>query len=176
MFEQHIVARAAACALAFAALSAHAAGDAGRDANLWFGLGGGGYTGQGYDQPPGATNSDSYNVGGYAAHATLNVTFDAATLRYRHSVMFGFTQNTAEEDAILGGLPLEGSHRLWFDVGVSRLADVSNTRKAPTIGIPLELVLYPVRGLELMVHANVNHDSSFVGFAIAGAIGRHRAD
>ncbi|HZP12465.1 MAG TPA: hypothetical protein VFB36_08600, partial [Nevskiaceae bacterium] len=86
-----------------------------------------------------------------------------------------FTSNRADETALEAGLPLAWQKKLWAAAGVSRLSDVSNTRKAPTIGFPVEIDYYPVRGLELMVHANFNKDDNYVGFGIGGAIGRQRA-
>jgi hypothetical protein len=35
-------------------------------------------------------------------------------------------------------------------------------------------MFYPVRGLELSVHANLNKDKNYIGFGVAGAIGRRR--
>ena len=140
--------------------------------NFWGGLGGGAYTGKNYP-PDGDTYDPNHNdVGGYSVHGSFNFTGPQATFRIRQSEYFGFTSNTADETAIEAGLPLAWQKKLWIAAGVSRLSDVSNTRKSPTIGFPLELDLYPVRGLELMIHANFNKDDNFVGFGIGGAIGR----
>jgi hypothetical protein len=148
----------------------------GFEPNFWGGIGGGAYTAKDYPPDAGSQDDPDHNkVGGYSIHGTLNFTGSMATFRIRQSALFGFTSNRADETALEAGLPLGWNKTLWAAAGVSRLTDVSNTRKAPTVGFPLELDYYPVRGLELMVHANFNKDDNYVGFGISGAIGRQRA-
>lgn len=144
--------------------------------NFWGGIGAGGYTGKNYPDDAGSQDDPGHNnVGGYSIHGSLNFTGPQATFRIRQTALFNFTSNRADETAFEAGLPLAWEKKLWAAAGVSRLSDVSNSRKAPTVGFPVELDYYPVRGLELMVHANFNKDDNYVGFGISGAIGRQRA-
>ncbi len=146
------------------------------EANFWGGIGAGAYTGKNYPPDAGSQDDPGHNdVGGYSIHGSFNFTGPQATFRIRQSALFGFTSNRADETALEAGLPLAWEKKLWAAAGVSRLSDVSNSRKAPTVGFPVELDYYPVRGLELMVHANFNKDDNYVGFGISGAIGRQRA-
>ncbi len=144
------------------------------DPNIWGGLGGGAYTGQDYPDDPSSSDDEHTKVGGYQTHASFNLTGRAVGLRGRWTHMFDFTSNAADEYAAEAAVSLLPSRQLWLAAGVSRLTDVSNDRKAPTIGFPVEVMFYPVRGLELMVHANFNEDSNYIGFGVGGAIGRQR--
>ena len=163
------------CTSAAAARAPESAPPAGEGPNIWVGLGGGGYTGQNYPNDSGSQEDRDHNkVGGYAAHFSLNFEGRSAEFRIRHSWLFHFTSNTANELAAEVGIPLSPDRKFWASAGVSRLTDVSNSRKAPTVGAPLELRFYPARGLEFMVHGNFNKDDNFIGVAVAGAIGRHR--
>ncbi|HUP92255.1 MAG TPA: hypothetical protein VM074_08410 [Solimonas sp.] len=136
-------------------------------------LGGGYYNGNDYPPDPNASTPEASSVDGGAAHLSLTNT-NVVLLRVRGSWYFDYTSNVAEEVAGLVGLPLTTDHNVWFNAGVSRLTDVSNKQQSPTVGFPLELVYYPVRGFELMVHGNINKDSNFIGIAVGGAIGRQR--
>ena len=162
------------CGTAAAARAPEAAPLQQEGPNFWVGLGGGGYTGQNYPSDAGSSGDDNNKVGGYAAHFSLNFEGRSAEFRIRHSWLFHFTSNTANELAGEVGIPLSADRKFWASAGVSRLTDVSNSRKAPTVGAPVELRFYPARGLELMVHGNFNKDDNFVGVAVAGAIGRQR--
>lgn len=143
--------------------------------NFFVGLGAGGYVGEEYEKPSGCCfDPEAYEVGGYALHASFNVAMAGTLVRFRHSLLTAFTSNVADETALAFGLALTPERNVWATVGVSRLTDVSNQKKSPTVGVPIELIAYPVRGLELMLHGNVNGDSNFIGVAIAGAIGRQR--
>jgi hypothetical protein len=149
------------------------AAPAGSNADFWFGIGGGAYTGEDYDPPPNPQPDDDYDAGGYAMHMSLNAA-GPALFRIRSSWYEGYTSNTAEEVAATIGVPLSPSREFWLAAGVSRLTDVSNEKQSPTVGVPIELLFYPVRGLELMIHGNFNDDSNFVGIAVGGAIGHRR--
>lgn len=142
--------------------------------DFWVSLGGGAYTGEEYEQPANDPNSSSYDVGGYAAHASFNMSNGDVLLRVRSSWLFDYTNNTAEEVGVSIGLPLARDRSVWASVGVSRLTDVSFTQQSPTVGVPVDLAFYPTRGLELLVHGNLNDDSNFIGVAISGVIGKDR--
>ncbi len=158
-------------------LSSGVALAASSEPNFWGGIGAGGYTGKNYPPDAGSVDDPDHNkVGGYEINGSLNFTGPNATFRFRETALFHFTSNRADETALEAGLPIGLQKKLWAAAGISRLSDVSNSRKAPTVGFPLELDYYPVRGLELMVHANFNKDDNYVGVGIGGAIGRKRAE
>lgn len=143
------------------------------DNNFWLSLGGGWYAGSDFDPPPGKPKTDAEKVGGPNLFAALN--YGGPVIgRLRASVMLGYTRNTAEEFAGEVGFAMKPL-QLYVLTGVSRLTDVANDRHRPIVGVPLELLYYPVRGLELGIHGNLNSKSDFVGFTIAGAFGKPRA-
>jgi hypothetical protein len=53
--------------------------------------------------------------------------------------------------------------KAWFAVGLSRLSDVSKCKQSPDVGVPVELICYPLRGLELAAHADFNDARHFFG-------------
>ncbi|MEQ1439598.1 hypothetical protein AAG565_09555 [Fontimonas sp. SYSU GA230001] len=143
-------------------------------ADGWISFGGGYYNGQDYEAPAGSPKGDAERVGGYEAMLAFNHA-GPVLLRLRSTWMFDFTSNTAEEVAALVGLPLAPGRQLYLAAGVSRLTDVSNTQQSPTVGVPIELLFYPTRGLEVGVHGNLNPDSDFIGFTFGGVFGKQRA-
>lgn len=161
---------------AFAALCvlnapwAAAAGDSG---DFWVSLGAGVYGAQDYDAPAGQKKGDAQRTGG--GEGVLAMSYAGPVLlRLRASWMLEFTSNTAEEVGGLVGLPVVPS-KIYVAAGVSRLTDVSNHQQSPTVGVPLELLLYPTRGLELGIHGNFNPDSDFIGVTLSGVFGKRRA-
>jgi hypothetical protein len=164
---------AALLALGFAVATTPAyAADQGSD--FWLSLGGGFYDGEDYDPPPGQAESDAETAKGGEALLALN--FAGPVLaRLRATWMIDYTSNTAEDVGALIGLPLGTSRRAYLAAGVSRLTDVSNRKQAPIVGVPVELLFYLTRGLEVGVHGNFNSDSDFAGITIAGVFGKRRA-
>jgi hypothetical protein len=159
-----------AAVFALSAPQANAAGDSG---DFWVGLGGGYYGAQDYDALPGQAKGDAQRTGGYEGVLSMSYA-GPMLLRLRASWMADFTSNTAEEVGGLIGLPLVPS-KLFAAAGVSRLTDVSNRQQSPTIGVPLELLFYPTRGLEFGIHGNFNPDSDYIGVTLAGVFGKRRA-
>jgi hypothetical protein len=152
-----------------------AAATARPEPNYWAGLGGGFYTAQDYpDDDPSDNDDQKAEVGGPQTHFTFNMDGARVGGRFRWTHMFNFTNNAADEMAAEVRLAVADDRRFWVAAGIARMTDVSNKRKAPTVGVPLEVMFYPVRGLELSVHANLNKDKSYIGFGVAGAIGRRR--
>jgi hypothetical protein len=141
--------------------------------DFWLSFGVGGYEGQDYDPPPGRQKTRAQEVGGGEVMLALNLA-GPVLARLRVAYLVDFTSNTAEDVGALVGLPLDAERRVFLATGVSRLTDVSNTRQSPTIGVPVELLFYPWRGLELGLHGNFNPDSDFVGVTAAGVFGKQR--
>lgn len=169
-------AAALACLLTLAAVPAHAAKPtvppAQAPADFWVSFGGGYYNGQDYDPPPGQPKSEAEDAEGVEGMVALNLA-GPVLARLRVAWMADYTRNTAEDVGVLLGLPLvEG--RAFLAVGASRLTDVSNRAQSPTIGVPVELLFYPTRGLEFAIHGNFNPDSDFVGITLAGVFGKQR--
>jgi len=163
------------CASAMAAPAPKRAAVPSQGPNLWVGLGGGAYTAEDYeDDPQSQEDNQHVKVGGFETHFTFNVDGPQFGGRFRWSHMLSFTNNAADEMAAEAKLRVSPDRKFWLALGVSRLTDVSNTRKAPTVGFPLEVMYYPVRGLELSIHGNINEDKSYIGFGVAGALGRWR--
>lgn len=143
------------------------------DNNFWLSLGGGWYTGSDFDPAPGKPKTDAEKVGGPNLFAALN--YGGPVIgRLRASVMLEYTRNTAEEIAGEMGFAMKPL-QLYALAGVSRLTDVANDRHRPIVGVPLELLYYPVRGLEFGIHGNLNSKSDFAGFTVAGVFGKPRA-
>lgn len=139
----------------------------------WVSFGGGYYDGQDYERLPGQPESDAQEARGYEAMLAFNVTAPML-LRFRVAWMADYTSNTAEDVGVLVGLPVaEG--RMFLAAGVSRLTDVSDQGQSPTVGVPVELLIYPTRGLEFALHGNFNPDSDFIGVTLAGVFGKRRA-
>ncbi|TJY56616.1 hypothetical protein E4T66_18795 [Sinimarinibacterium sp. CAU 1509] len=163
-----IAAFAAVCALA--ASGVEASGDAG---DFWVSLGAGVYGAQDYDAPSGQQKGDAQRTGG--GEGVLAMSYAGPVLlRLRASWMLEFTSNTAEEVGGLIGLPVVPS-KVFVAAGVSRLTDVSNRQQSPTVGVPIELLFYPTRGLEMGIHGNFNPDSDFIGVTLSGVFGKKRA-
>lgn len=140
----------------------------------WVSLGGGWYNGEDYDDDPAADDDeDAASADGAALHLSIN-RGGPVLLRLRASWLLDYTSNTAEEVAGMVGIPLGADRNTWLAAGVSRLTDVSAEQQSPTLGVPVEIIWYPVRGLELALQGNFNDDSNFIGIAIGGAIGRQR--
>lgn len=140
--------------------------------DFWVGVGIGAYEGQDYDRVCANGSNDCRAVGGGSAHLALDYAQGRNRVRLRTAVYTGFTSNAAEETALMVGRPLDPQGRLHLLAGVSRLTDVSADTQAPTVGVPIDLLAYPLRGLELGLHGNFNPDADFVGVSIAWAIGR----
>lgn len=140
----------------------------------WVTLGMGRYDGEDYDIPEEADSYDPYKIGGY--QAMLAMTYgDALIIRLRGTGMADFTSNDAGEIAAMAGFRLGTSGRAYLVAGVSRLEDVSNEQQSPTVGVPVELLLYPTRALELAATVNFNDDARFYGFTFGVAFGKQRA-
>lgn len=168
---------ALACLATLAAMPAQAVkptvSSAPAPADFWVSFGGGYYNGQDYDPPPGQPKSEAEDAEGVEGMVALNLA-GPVLARLRVAWMADYTRNTAEDVGVLVGLPLvEG--RAFLAVGASRLTDVSNRAQSPTIGVPVELLFYPTRGLEFAIHGNFNPDSDFVGITLAGVFGKQRA-
>lgn len=141
--------------------------------DFWVSFGGGYYNGQDYDPPPGQPKGEAEDAEGVEGMVALNLS-GPVLVRLRVAWMADYTRNTAEDVGVLLGLPLvEG--RAFLGAGASRLTDVSNREQSPTIGVPVELLFYPTRGLEVAIHGNFNPDSDFVGITLAGVFGKQRA-
>jgi hypothetical protein len=142
-------------------------------ADFWWTLAAGRYVARDYGGGPQATH-DGTHVGGPQLQSSLNWVppGQGYLLRLRGSAMFDFTSNLADELALSAGLPLDAGRKLWIAGGVSALSDVSNHRQSPTSGLPLELLWFPVRGLELSLNGNFNRDRNFFGLSVGWAIGR----
>jgi hypothetical protein len=148
-----------------------------RGSDFWFTAGVGRYDAKDYPRGADATHDGTHIGGGEADIALSYAWLDSGLmLRLRSNYLIDFTSNTAEELALSGGVALGSSRTFWITTGVSRLTDVSNTRQAPSVGIPVELIWYPVHGLELMVHGNFNDDRKFYGVVLGWAIGHRPAD
>lgn len=141
----------------------------------WITFGGGYYDGQDYEAPPGEAKDDSERAGGYEGMLAFSHA-GPVLLRLRVSWMADYTSNTAEEVGALVGLPLGPGGRAYLAAGVSRLTDVSDEGQSPTVGVPVELLFYPTRGLEVGVHGNFNPDSDYIGFTLGGVFGKHRME
>ena len=168
---------ALACLLMLTAVPAHAAKptvpSAQAQTDFWVSFGGGYYNGQDYDPPPGQPKGEAEDVEGVEGMVALNLA-GPVLARLRVAWMADYTRNTAEDVGVLLGLPLvEG--RAFLAAGASRLTDVSNRQQSPTIGVPVELLFYPTRGLEVSIHGNFNPDSDFIGITLAGVFGKQRA-
>ena len=157
-------------------VSAPSAAESGatQGSDFWFTAGVGRYDAKDYSRGADASHDGTHIGGGEADIALSYAWLDSGLmLRLRSNYLIDFTSNTAEELALSGGVALGSSRTLWVTSGVSRLTDVSNTRQRPGVGIPVELIWYPVHGLELMVHGNFNDDRKFYGVVLGWAIG-HR--
>jgi hypothetical protein len=141
----------------------------------WPSLGIGSYGGKNYARGPGTT-TDGTHVGGGSALVALSYAHnDAGFLaRLRSAYLTDFTSNTAEEVAFEAGFALGSSRKLWLAAGVSRLTDVADDRQRPVVGAPVELLYFPIRGLEIAGHVNFNEHRDFYGFTVAWAIARAR--
>ncbi|MEW6168811.1 MAG: hypothetical protein AB1651_14110 [Pseudomonadota bacterium] len=143
--------------------------------DFWVSFGGGYYDGQDYDPPPGQPKGPAQEADGAEALLALNIA-GPVLARLRVGWMADYTSNTAEEVGVLLGVPAGPGGRAYLAAGVSRLTDVSNREQSPTIGVPIELLLYPTRGLEVGIHGNFNPDSDFIGITLAGVFGKRRAE
>ncbi|WP_028079345.1 hypothetical protein [Solimonas soli] len=141
--------------------------------DIWGSVGAGYYDGEDYAPPPGGTKSDAQKVGGWEGYAALTFGSRAAA-RLRAAWMADYTSNTAEEVAAEIGMALYSTKAYLF-AGASRLTDVANDRQRPIVGVPVELLFYPTRGLELGVHGNLNSQSDFIGVTLGGVFGKNRA-
>ncbi len=146
---------------------------AGADADVYVSFGAGGYDGPDYRARPGQPQTSAQEVGGSEVLLALNRAGPVLT-RLRVGWMFDFTSNTAEEVGLLLGLPLAPQGKAYLAAGVSRLTDVSQQGQSPTIGVPVEWLYYPTRGLEIGIHGNFNPDSDFIGITLAGVFGKRR--
>ncbi len=144
------------------------------DGDVWIGLGAGYYGGQDYEAPAGQPKTQAQKVGGWEGVLNANLATGPLLLRARGAWMLDYTRNTAEEVGLLAGAGL-GSRRVFLLAGASRLTDVASDRQRPVVGVPVELLFYPTRGLELALHGNFNAHSDFVGVTIAGVFGKRRA-
>ncbi len=142
-------------------------------ADAWASLGAGYYDGQDYGAPAGQPKTQAQKTGGWEVYAALTAGSRVAA-RLRANGLTDDTNNTAEEVAGEVGMAL-GSTRAYAFAGLSRLTDVANDRQRPIVGVPLELLLYPARGLELGLHGNLNARSDFIGVTIGGVFGKDRA-
>lgn len=142
--------------------------------DVWFTMGGGYYDGQDYPADPGTNPTVAQQVDG--GEAMVAVTIAGPFLaRARVSLLSDFTSNTADEIAAMVGFPLGPKRQVYLAAGVSRLHEVSRTEGSPTAGVPVEILYYPTRGLELSLHGNFNPDSDFIGVTIGGVFGKQRA-
>lgn len=160
--------------LLFGLHGAASAADSAPASDFWIGLGAGYYGGQDYEPPAGQQKTQAYKVGGWEGVLNANLASGSFLLRARGAWMLDYTNNTAEDVGALLGLAL-GSRRVYLAAGASRLTDVANDRQRPIVGVPVELLLYPTRGLELAVHGNLNAQSHFIGVTLAGVFGKRRA-
>lgn len=142
--------------------------------DAWISFGGGYYDGQNYERTNSQQSAESLQADGYEVAASLNIA-RPMLLRLRAAWMFDYTSNTAEEVGALVGAPLGPRRQAFLAVGVSRLTDVSNRGQSPTVGVPVELLFYPTRGLEFSIHGNFNPDSDFIGATLSGVFGKARA-
>lgn len=158
--------------------AAHAAGRASSTAaqggDVWVSFGAGYYNGQDYNPPQGQPAGPAQEAEGHELMAAITIAESLLLGRLRVSWLADYTRNTAEEVAGLVGLPLSG-HKVFLAAGVSRLTDVAADRQSPIVGVPVELLFYPTRGLELSIHGNFNSQSDFVGVTLAGVFGKRRA-
>lgn len=162
-----------ALSLAAPALAGPPVVKGGGGSDVWFTMGGGYYDGQDYSPQAGGGVTDAEDTEGLELVAALTVVGDGL-FRVRASWMTNYTSNTAEEVAGLVGLPLGKDRKTYLAAGISRLTDVSAEQQSPTIGVPVELLYYPARGLEIGLHGNFNPDSNFVGITIGGVFGKRR--
>ena len=141
----------------------------------WPSLGFGSYGGKNYARGPGTTIDGTHVGGGEGMFALSYANNDAGFLaRIRSAYLTDFTSNTAEEVAFEPGFALGPSRKLWLAAGVSRLTDVANDRQRPIVGAPVEVLFFPLRGLEIAGHANFNSHRNFYGFTVGWAIARAR--
>jgi hypothetical protein len=143
-------------------------------AEAWINVSSGGYGGEDYETSPGEEDSEDEDVVGAVLFASINYESDYI-VRLRASNMYGFTSQSAQETALMAGKRLDESGRFYLLAGISRLTDISEAKHSPTVGLPVEALFYPLRGIELSLFGNLNEDSSFVGLGIGFALGKHRA-
>lgn len=141
----------------------------------WISFGGGYYDGQDYDPPPGEGPGQTESADGAELMLAFNVA-GPVLLRVRASWLLDYTSNTAEDVGVMVGLPLGPDRKAFLAAGASRLTDVSNEGQSPIVGVPIELLFYPTRGLEVSVHGNLNPDSDFIGITLGGVFGKQRAE
>lgn len=146
-----------------------------RHNDIWITTAIGSYDAKNYPEGS-ATTPEGTHVGGGAVSvaATWAGNRGGYLVRLKSSYLTDFTSNTAEEVGLLVGAALADSRKVWASVGVARLTDVSNHRQSPTVGVPVELLWFPIRGLEVSVFGDFNDDRDFGGFTVGWAIGRHK--
>lgn len=118
----------------------------------------------------GAPATQAQQAGGAELMAALNVGRPWLA-RLRGAWLLDYTRNTAEDVGLLFGAAL-GTRAAYLAAGVSRLTDVANDRQRTIVGVPVELLLYPTRGLEVAIHGNLNSQSRFIGLTVSGVFGK----
>ena len=141
----------------------------------WPSIGIGSYDGKNFSRGAGTTVEGTHVGGGEGMVGLSYANNDAGFLaRLRSAYLTDFTSNTAEEVALEAGFAIGTSRKLWLATGVSRLTDVADDRQRPIVGAPVEILFFPLRGLEIAAHANFNQHRDFYGFTVGWAIARAR--